>query len=427
MLISILDVLYNVCCMLYLIYLGEQLYHWTTKDRKKVIFSGMIFFLSLFCSIVPIHNGFPLFLLFYLGELTAWWLLCSAPWKNKIPATMFLFFFIGFMESIMVFFLDMLLGHHLSANMIQLLSILLIFIFTGIITHQAWFTNIIQYKNMLSKWQSSSISLIVFIGTGINSFAAVLHEEQNNNELIWPFRILTAFSLCIVFSTIIWLIIECQQREYYFKQNLLKEEFIHTQQNYYRTLYEKDKELRGFKHDIASQLGVLQLLLEQGNLEQAKELLSQCHESFKNSTFQQIHVGNEILDTILSVLKQNATENNISLDVIGKMDNASRYDVYQLCTIFSNAINNGIEACTQMDGQKLISVKIMEHNHTLFCSITNPATYAMYQTILNKQTSKADTLNHGFGISNIRRAVTYLNGTMDYYFRDEKITLEIYI
>ena len=32
------------------------------------------------------------------------------------------------------------------------------------------------------------------------------------------------------------------------------------QKDYYKTIYEKDEEMRRFRHDVASQIGVLQLL-----------------------------------------------------------------------------------------------------------------------------------------------------------------------
>ena len=229
----------------------------------------------------------------------------------------------------------------------------------------------------------------------------------------------------MITGIVISLVVEGQQKKYYVEQNQLKEEYIRTQQDYYKMIYEKDKEMRSFRHDVANQIGLLQMLVEQGKMEEAKQQLIGISHDFHRATVQKIQVGNEMLDAILSMMNQKAVEKGVKLEISGELQNESRHNVYELCTIFTNAINNAIEACCKLDKEKKVQVKLVEHNQSLCCIFENPANEVMYQAVLEEKTTKEDAENHGHGVKNIRRAVERLEGEMEYRYEDGKIRLEI--
>ena len=151
------------------------------------------------------------------------------------------------------------------------------------------------------------------------------------------------------------------------------------------------------------------------------------HQEYKKANFQKIHVGNDILGVILNTANQCAIKNNIKLEVLGTLNNQCDYNVYQLCSIFFNAINNGIEACKKQEDNSSITIRILEHNHTLFFSFENPGTQEMYDSILARKTTKDDENNHGLGIDIIDHTVKQLNGTYEYRYENGHIILDIYI
>ena len=103
-------------------------------------------------------------------------------------------------------------------------------------------------------------------------------------------------------------------------------------------------------------------------------------------------------------------------------------DVYELCILFSNALDNGIEACENLqDQKKVITVSIVEHRKVIFVQITNPATPEMYEALRQGRTSKADSQRHGFGVKSIQDVVQKNGGEMDYRWEDEILALEIYL
>ena len=100
-----------------------------------------------------------------------------------------------------------------------------------------------------------------------------------------------------------------------------------------------------------------------------------------------------------------AREKQIEFNVEGAITEPI-VDTYDLCTIFSNAISNALEACTKItDRNTKISISILIHNGTLLLRFENSALGDMQEQINSGITSKQNAEEHGFGIQNIRKAV----------------------
>lgn len=243
------------------------------------------------------------------------------------------------------------------------------------------------------------------------------------------------FMIVLIFMTaaitgIGWLVWNEYSRAEYLKQNRVKEEIIKTQNMYYRNVYENDREMRKFRHDIRSQLGCLELLLAEGKTEQAMSHLQTIGAHFGELDIPKCHTGSELLDVIVSQKIQEADKKGIRIILEGRLDGPEFMDTYDLCTLFSNMIGNGIEACEAVHGlqdtEKIITIAFLVHGNTVFFRFVNPAEPEMYEALKRGGTTKADGQNHGFGMENIRRVVYKNGGEMEYVFQDGKLTVEFY-
>lgn len=420
----LLEWIYLLGCMICMVTLGERTYHWTVRNWKKITVGIVIYIAGLLCYSLL---DSPFNLLFYVCELLAWILLCNGRLRDKLFKIIALFFVVGTVSALAAIFVDAIVGAWVMAEIRNLLEIAVTFLFFYVITGRKWYRKVIAYLDSVSRLKGVLVFFTIVFGQAIVVFAVYARDLLYNQSLLMILRVLLAVELCAIIAIILWLVIEGYQKRYYLEQNSLKEEYIRTQQEYYQTIYEKDKEMRSFRHDVASQIGLLQVLLERGDVEAAKDHLSSIQGNFAKASFRKIHVGEDMLDAILSMMSQKASETGIQIEIAGKLEDHNTLDVYALCTIFSNAINNALEACDKLAGEKVIRVKIVSHNQTLYCVFENPATKEMYQSILQGETSKANKDNHGYGIRNIRHAVERLGGSMEYKFVDGKVTLEIYI
>ncbi len=427
MLYTVIEWVYYVCCMVCMVCVGEWTFHWTVKSWKRFLVAGVIYAVGFVFLREPGESVFPFFLLFYIGEITAWVIITEGKLRNRLFKIMVIFFGVGIVEAGFRVLLDGILGNVVPKEVRFLVAILLTMGSLAIVAKQKWYQKLIKYLQVLPRRGSVLILWVIIGGIVIISYGSMVQGIVAENRLIWLFRVILILEMFMVVGIVIWLVRESNQKKYYLEQNVLKEEILHTQQEYYQTIYEKDREMRSFRHEVASQLGFLNVLLEKGEIESARKQLESIHKEFQQASFQKIQVGDEMLNAILSMLNHRAVEKGVRLVVEGKIESEKKYDVYELCTIFSNAIKNAMEACENVGGEGSIWVKIMEHNETLCCSFENPATEEMYQRALKRETSKKDAENHGYGVGNICRAVERLNGEMEYRYKEGKLILDIFI
>ncbi|MCH5264538.1 MAG: GHKL domain-containing protein [Lachnospiraceae bacterium] len=295
------------------------------------------------------------------------------------------------------------------------------------IVHRKWTQNFITYFRALNWFQYLVIILIIWSGIlliGIITVMPEYIEDQTESGMLFG---LTIIFMGTALVGVVLLVFNAYRKDYYLKQNNIKEEIIHVQQRYFQSIYDNDREMRRFRHDIYSQLRCLGQMLAEGKTEDAWEHLQILGNHFEELTIPKYHTGNEILDVIINQKIQEAKKKGIRIELEGKMDKPDFMDTYDLCTLFSNILDNSIEALeTMQDYKEAITVSILTHKNTVLFQFTNPATAEMYEAIRHSRTTKTDSKSHGFGMENIRRVVNKNGGEIDYLFKDGTLIVEIY-
>ncbi len=320
---------------------------------------------------------------------------------------------------------------HVSAvrsEIVRLLLAIVSAVCTLYIIRKKWAQKLIGYLCALKWYQYIAVILLTMSSILLLVISEVLLEYIDNSSKIGILLFVTVIILLgTTFVGIFYFAFSIYSKNYYLRQNQLKEEIIYSQQKYYQKIYESDRELRKFRHDIRSQLGCLQLMLADGNTKQAMEYLDKIGNHFEKLTLQAFHTGSEILDVIIGQKYLESKKKDIRIIVEGKMSRTDMIDIYDLCVLFSNALDNSIEACERLqDREKVITVSIVNHRKVMFFQFKNPATLEMYEILKQGGTSKKDSQKHGFGVENMQTVVNRNGGEMKYIWKDETLILEIY-
>lgn len=423
----VLEFIYYLLCATAYLLVGEGMFHNRTKEKKRyffitaiyvVILSAFIFFNRKINFYIDLMLNILLFVFWFQGKI-----------KIKLVRFWGVYLFTNVIESFIGGIGILLLPKDkssLSSTGYYIVFVLLTIIVVRCLLRAEWMQKFIACFDGLKRSQCAVIILIAFSGMMMIGLSEVILVYIENERVGTVFHIVITVLLSTTFLGVIWFVFGVQEKEYYFKQNKLKEEVIYTQQMYYQSIYKNDTEMRRFRHDIHSQLGILRILLEEGKTDVALEHLGTVDDHFGKLTDPRYDTGNEIVDVIVNQKCIEAKIQGIDIIVNGKMRNTNFLDAYDLCTIFSNALNNGMEAYEKMkDAERIIYVTILEHNQTIMLHFTNAATLEMYLAVKENVTTKEDILNHGFGVGNIRVAVEKNGGEMEYLFEDGKLTLEI--
>ncbi|MBQ6119868.1 MAG: sensor histidine kinase, partial [Clostridia bacterium] len=164
------------------------------------------------------------------------------------------------------------------------------------------------------------------------------------------------------------------------------------------------EDVRIFRHDFPKKMRPLIAYLDEDRPEEARQMAEQFSD-FAAHTGERFHTGNYRLDTVLFCEQQIAQRDNIQIDVpFDTVFPAEGIDPDDIYTIFPNALDNAIEACRQVEGERVISFRSHRDSQTVFITIRNPMTGSVKMRNGLPQTGKTDKSAHGYGLRSLRKA-----------------------
>lgn len=184
------------------------------------------------------------------------------------------------------------------------------------------------------------------------------------------------------------------------------------------------KQIKKFKHDFNNYIIGLQAYIDNDDRQGANEYVKDLKEKF-NPDEDIIETGNTALDAILSTKIAIAESKGISVNTKIQIPEDISVEPIDMCIIFGNALDNAIEACDRTEStDKKISITIICKDKVVLCKIVNTAQKPVNSLL---DTSKTDKQNHGFGLENIKTALSKYNANPTIKRTDTEFTLKFVI
>lgn len=202
------------------------------------------------------------------------------------------------------------------------------------------------------------------------------------------------------------------------------EQHLKTQLKHLDDILITQKQVKKFKHDFNNfQIG-LQAYLDNNDIAGATKYLKDLREKTSNGGCV-IETGNTALDAILSTKIAIAESKGIDVKTIIQIPEEIAVDPIDLCIIFGNALDNAIEACDRTElSDKEISITIICKDKAVLCKVVNTAPKPINSVL---ETSKVDKQNHGFGLENMKTALSKYNANPSVERTDTEFTLKFVI
>lgn len=161
--------------------------------------------------------------------------------------------------------------------------------------------------------------------------------------------------------------------------------------------------LRAMRHDMNSHLIALKSFFDARDFKGGSRYIENLDAQFQQAALS-VNTGNNALDSVLSAKRSLAESKDVAFHTKIKIQENLPIAPEDCSIIFGNALDNAIEACERLpaDAEKSINLFLQQDATTIFCKITNTALPNTEKTFL---TSKADKVNHGFGMKNIKEAL----------------------
>lgn len=181
---------------------------------------------------------------------------------------------------------------------------------------------------------------------------------------------------------------------------------------YFKEYKNENREISKFRHDWKNHMIVIQGLLEQGDVEEAKAYFDEL--SGKTDMLKwKVATGNETLDMILASKMVMMQDKGIEFDFTGSLTGISYMKPVDLCIVFSNLIDNAIEAVEQCV-KKQIHIKVTHSSEFCLCVIENTVKNKVLYTDGTLFTTKEDINNHGIGLQNVKEILEKYSAELDF-------------
>ena len=197
---------------------------------------------------------------------------------------------------------------------------------------------------------------------------------------------------------------------------------LQKQFDYYQAKQKDEERVRSVYHDMKNHLLILQQQINSPETARMVEELQAQVAMYEDY----VHTGNGILDIILREKSGLAREKQIALSVTVGFNCVDFIEPLDISTIFGNALDNAIEASERLPvEQRVILVKTGKIQNFLSIVIQNNCTEESKPA--KKRTTKSSDFLHGFGISNMQKAVRKYDGQLTTKCEKGKFVLKILI
>ena len=195
---------------------------------------------------------------------------------------------------------------------------------------------------------------------------------------------------------------------------------LQQQYAYYEDKLKDEERIRSIYHDMKNHLLVLE---SKQNTEETRQMAQELRTQIADYE-NYIHTGNEFLDIILKDKSEKAREKHIDFSAVVDFEGVDFIEPLDISTLFGNGIDNAIEACEKLrEEDRVILVKAGKVQNFVSILIENNCTVEALPK--GKRTTKADSLLHGFGLSNMQKAAEKYGGTCTTKRENGKFVLKI--
>ena len=252
----------------------------------------------------------------------------------------------------------------------------------------------------------------------LSIFASILFFEPITARVQ---QFVAFFILLMICMTILIFFLYFKLQQYHQKlqqtathaKKALKLEELH-----YMDLQQKNKDLRAFRHDYNHHIFAMQELAKQKNYNSLTKYIENLSQIKEQTHY--LSTNHMVADAIVNYFYEHLPEQT-QFELLGKFSKPFFVEDSDLCIILSNLLKNAVEAIEKLP--------IDEYNKTgmersLFLEISSDANQIQIKLensslpytsaqLNNLNTTKADTLNHGFGLQNVKQVIHKYHGVID--------------
>lgn len=340
----------------------------------------------------------------------------KGPWLSRILIVVLSYIFSGIIDVAVGYGASALLGISYSALVWKKLlytavgtTAKLLYLFFAYLIYRIRSNNI--STPLHSNW---TLLTILFPAASIIVVVTVFLNYQDSTDLSVGAFICSGI-LAVANVAVLYLIRIMEKRITEEKEIVLLNQQMDIQAKSISALEKSYRAQRVATHEFQHHLQTIHDLLEQNELKTLADYVNQL-QGIQTTRLLSVNTKHPIIDAVLNQKHQAAKELDIEIEFhITDLSNIT-IDTTALVVLLSNLLDNAIEACQQLSGERMINCTITA-NDELFIAMKNPSVPVVINNGLI-ETTKTPKEEHGYGLITVKHILNQLNAEHTIHYED---------
>lgn len=219
-----------------------------------------------------------------------------------------------------------------------------------------------------------------------------------------------AVGYCVINVLAFYFIGNILEKEEQVQKARLMQEKLENQMEMYRNTQESETRYRRYLHDYKNQLGCIHGMLKAGEVEEALDYIEELNSGIRKGE-DCVDTNHLVVNTVLNQKYQYARERGITMVMSVNDLSGLTMSKEDIVALLVNLLDNAVEACEKLDGNKIIQFKMMLEEEELTVSVHNPVKEPVVIKGKRILTTKREKDEHGIGFLNINSVIEKNHGT----------------
>jgi len=243
--------------------------------------------------------------------------------------------------------------------------------------------------------------------------ATTIHTDNVRRDEV-TFVSMVILTIIITVGGVLFIYVDIARKKYKEQKRIIAET-LELQKKYFQEIYERDVELRKFRHDSNAHMEGIQTLCKAKKYDDLSKYIEKYYDYIKLKIKTNVQTRDPVVDAIVHKYFEYAKASNITVNLQGAFNPDFNVSSFDLCIIFSNALSNALEATmNNCISNKVINIIIRDLEGKQLIQIENTVDYELDTSKFYGTTLKNDKSKHGYGVGNIIDAVCSNNGLFQY-------------
>lgn len=274
-----------------------------------------------------------------------------------------------------------------------------------------------QRSNLKNNLKQSSPEIMLYLVFPIASFSMLLILLRISSGQLLGQRLIIGCCIIIFAANlaIIFLLQQMEQARHNSKQLLALDQQLQLQSKNMEATCNLYSTQRKHIHDFRAHINILNQLLGSKEYTEAEKYLGDLLKAQSTRMFL-VNCNHPVLDALFNTKASEALSKNI--DIHFEVNDLSQlpFDSIDLTVLLSNLIDNAIEGCEKVSGDKEIQIQALKSN--IFRFIIRNTSLSVNIVKNEIPSTKPNPQSHGYGLPNIKTIIAKYHGEYAMSYKD---------